>query len=161
MPYHFVCPICHTEFTAAHSNRQFCSRACRAKVQRRVSYTVDEASGCWIWNGSLKPDGYGRFMLHGRQVVAHRYFWEQLFGPVPAGHFLHHVCYNPSCVNPSHLELVTPKEHSHKPSHCSKLSATDVAEIRRLCGQVSQGKLARQFGVDQGHISAILHGRRW
>lgn len=45
-------------------------------------------------------------------------------------------------------------------THTSKLTDTQVAEIRRLyaSGQWSQGKLARQYGVSQTLInSLVLH----
>jgi predicted transcriptional regulator len=47
------------------------------------------------------------------------------------------------------------------PNHCARLSQTDVDEIRRLAGQVPQSQLAARFGVDQGHISHIKHGKVW
>jgi hypothetical protein len=37
--------------------------------------------------------------------------WEHLVGPVPDGLELDHLCRNPGCVNPDHLEPVTHKEN--------------------------------------------------
>lgn len=47
---------------------------------------------------------------------------------------------------------------SYSKTHTSKLTDTQVTEIRRLyaSGQWSQGKLARHFGVAQATINNLL-----
>jgi hypothetical protein len=42
---------------------------------------------------------------------AHTYAYEWLRGPVPDGLVLDHLCTNPWCVRPSHLEAVTQREN--------------------------------------------------
>lgn len=73
-------------------------------------------SGCHEWGASLGGHGYGQFyfgMVDGRRkmMLAHRFAWEQLNGPVPSGLELDHLCRNRRCVNPGHLELVTRREN--------------------------------------------------
>lgn len=70
---------------------------------------VDTSGDCWVWNGA-KDRGYGKFRLAGpvrRTVNAYRWAWEAVNGPVPEGLELDHLCRNPSCVRPSHMEAVT------------------------------------------------------
>jgi hypothetical protein len=43
--------------------------------------------------------------------AGHRVAWEKAYGPIPEGHVVHHVCQNRSCVNPEHLQVMTPSEH--------------------------------------------------
>lgn len=77
------------------------------------------ADDCWTWTGSALR-GYGHFRLTGRRnVLAHRFAYESLVGPIPEGHQLDHTCHSRdascsggacrhrSCVNPAHLEVVT------------------------------------------------------
>lgn len=64
-------------------------------------------SGCWEWQASCLPRGYGRFGLDGVMVLAHRYSYELAVGPIPDGLQIDHLCSNPRCVRPSHLEAVT------------------------------------------------------
>lgn len=63
--------------------------------------------GCWTWAGSLNRAGYGQFTLRGpRNVMAHRYAYEALIGPIPDGLTIDHLCRNKACLNPWHLEPV-------------------------------------------------------
>ena len=63
---------------------------------------------CWLWQGSLTHDGYGRFSLNRRRtMVAHRFAHEMVNGPVPDGMTLDHLCRVRHCVRPSHLEVVS------------------------------------------------------
>lgn len=81
--------------------------------------TVDKTGECWLWTNNLDR-GYGRFGIGQKTVWAHRYSYELLVGPIPAGLTLDHLCHNRdescsggptclhrSCVNPAHLEIVT------------------------------------------------------
>lgn len=71
---------------------------------------VDKAGDCWIWTGTRSPSGYGKFWSDdGRTVRPHRWAYEHLVGPIPAGLQLDHLCRNPPCVRPEHLEPVTGK----------------------------------------------------
>jgi len=73
---------------------------------RLIGYVIQE-DGCWEWVGCKDRRGYGRL----RGEWAHRYMYERQHGPIPDGYECHHTCANRRCVNPSHLELVTSKEH--------------------------------------------------
>jgi hypothetical protein len=85
---------------------------------------VDAAGDCWLWLGT-KSRGYGTFYhdRHAHSVVAHRWAYEYLCGPIGDGLQLDHLCRNPSCVNPDHLEPVTGAENIRrayptKKTHC-------------------------------------------
>lgn len=65
-------------------------------------------SGCWLWTRTLKPQGYGHCDFQGRPYPAHKVVWQMLRGPIPAKMWIDHLCRNRQCVNPVHLEVVTP-----------------------------------------------------
>lgn len=66
-----------------------------------------DANGCLNWARPLDRYGYGNFWLCGFRHKAHRAAWLLLRGPIPDGLELDHLCRNPACVNPDHLEPVT------------------------------------------------------
>jgi HNH endonuclease len=71
---------------------------------------------CWEWTARDNGVGYGMFMLTSprpnvKSVLAHRYAYELLVGPIPEGLQLDHLCRNRRCVNPDHLEPVTNREN--------------------------------------------------
>ena len=70
--------------------------------------------GCWKWQRATTNGGYGHFSLNGKDVRAHRYAFEQSVGEIPQGHELDHLCRNPKCVNPQHLEVVTRSENTKR-----------------------------------------------
>ncbi len=78
--------------------------------EERFWMRVDASGPCWLWTGAITKSGYGNFRLsgnHGPVVVAHRYAWENLVGPLEPGIQLDHLCRVRNCVNPDHLEPVT------------------------------------------------------
>ncbi len=72
---------------------------------------VNKTDTCWEWTGARGSYGHGRFSLNGRVISAHRYLYEKIHGPTPDGMHVDHLCRNPPCVRPDHLEAVTPKEN--------------------------------------------------
>lgn len=88
-------------------------------VDDRFWARVDALGPCWLWTGGKTSNGYGRFGVTSKDKrLAHIFAWTTLVGPVPEGLQLDHLCRVRLCVNPDHLEPVTPRENwrrSHTP----------------------------------------------
>lgn len=68
-------------------------------------------SGCFLWVGSCNKAGYGRFRIGNRIVVASRFAYELVHGPLPKGKYALHSCDNPPCCNHRHLRAGSQQEN--------------------------------------------------
>lgn len=75
---------------------------------------VNKTDSCWLWTGS-RTKKYGSFSIGGRTHFAHRFSYTLKF-QIPDGMELDHLCREPLCVRPSHLEPVTHKENVRRGS---------------------------------------------
>lgn len=96
-------------------------------IERLLDLSIPEPnSGCWIWMGQLNEKGYGRIRHLGRTRFAHRVSFELFTGRTAEDH-LDHLCRVRCCINPEHLEPVTPRENAirgslarGRPTHCKR-----------------------------------------
>lgn len=98
-------------------------------IIRFNKYIVHDDSGCWVWVGSrVGSTKYGKFTPStGKTIRAHRFSYENYVGPIPPGLTIDHLCKNPLCVNPAHMEPVTVEENTRRArrwqkgkTHCPK-----------------------------------------
>lgn len=116
--YPVTCWTCQRPFFIAHHkpgrHHHACSPACRKRgFVLRASWTfwsrVSQEGDCWIWHGKQTAQGYGHYRLAGTDVLAHHFAYSAVHGPIPPGWHRDHLCRQPLCVHPAHLEPVTPR----------------------------------------------------
>lgn len=81
----------------------------RRKIMQRA---VTNENGCWLWPGSADGKGYGQVTALGKVMSTHRTIYEAAKGRIPKGLQIDHLCREPRCCNPDHLEAVTPRENT-------------------------------------------------
>lgn len=140
----------HREFLKGH---QF-----RARGVPPEGYIVDEKTGCWNWCLGLNTSGYAQTRHDGRLVLVHRRNYEEKYGPIPAGMVPDHLCRNRRCVNPDHLEIVTPLEN-HRRGASPKLTPDQVAEIR--ASSEPHRVLAKRYGISRSAVSLVKEGKTY
>jgi hypothetical protein len=70
--------------------------------------------GCWEWQGETNQVGHGRVFWDGRRRSVYRVTYELSGGVIPDGYELDHLCRNPRCCNPEHVEPVTHAENMRR-----------------------------------------------
>jgi hypothetical protein len=116
----------------------------------KVRFRPDD--GCWEWIGACDSGGYGMFTIRqdGAWVdrLAHRIAYQWLRGEI--AHELDHLCRNPPCIRPDHLEDVTHSENmlrgrlpNRDKTHCKRGHPFD-AENTRVVRNSRNGRPARQ-----------------
>jgi HNH endonuclease len=77
-----------------------------ARIMAKIR--IDQETGCWEFTGSRnRGRAYGRIGWKGRLWLTHRVTYTLIIGPIPDNLEIDHLCKNPPCCNPAHLEAVT------------------------------------------------------
>lgn len=77
------------------------------RAEERFWLAVDTSGDCWLWTKATDRDGYGKILVDGKRIGAHRLSYLLHYGEIPNGLHVMHTCDNPPCVRPEHLTLGT------------------------------------------------------
>ncbi len=78
------------------------------KISERFLKKIDNSetnTKCHPWLASKNKTGHGMFSVMGRTIPASRYSFMMFRGDVAQNEVVTQTCFNPSCVNPDHLEI--------------------------------------------------------
>ena len=84
----------------------------KARDMRRFAAKIKQDGDCWVWEAYKDRKGYGQFWHDGIMWWAHRWSYAVFVGAIPFGKTIDHSCCNPSCVNPSHLRILSRSENT-------------------------------------------------
>jgi HNH endonuclease len=77
-----------------------------------MSNTIrDYDSGCLLYMGRLDEDGYARISWQGKNRIGSDAVYELVYGTIPAGHEVDHICHIRRCVEPTHLRALTHRQN--------------------------------------------------
>ena len=99
----------------------------RDRIMQRIIVTE---AGCWEWQGTKLPSGYGTISVDAKRVYVHRAMCEEAHGPIPQGLFALHSCDNPPCCNSEHLRIGTPKDNTRDAVERRRLWVVNVTHCR-------------------------------
>lgn len=126
------------------------------KRPKRPAYVVDDATGCWLWQGAINNRGYGLAWDGEKMTTAHRMMYRRHRGEVSQGFQLDHKCRNRKCCNPEHLEAVAPSVNSSR-GNKAKLTDRDVLMIRYLHAEGdSTRSIAARYGITPSYASRLF-----
>lgn len=107
-------------------------------------------TGCWEWTGA-NAHGYGHITIAGRVLGTHRVMYEEKVGSIPDGLHLDHLCRNPPCCNPDHLEPVTALENIHR--------GTSPKIVAHLAGTCTRGHDLATYAYRRKSTGQVVYCR--
>lgn len=131
------------------------------------------ADWCLVWPFARDKHGRGMMGHNGESHWAHRFMCTLVKGEPPTpNHTAAHGCGNGhgGCINPHHLDWKTQAENledcrvhgtlvRHHGGNVRRVLPEEIEAIKGAQGFQTQGQLAAKFGVSEGTISDIWHGR--
>ena len=140
----------------------------KEKLELRSELVTE--SGCRIWLGAMKNNGYGHMRFDGRTHMVHRLAWEAMHGPIPDGFHVCHRCDVRCCLNTSHLFIGTHQEnvddcvrkgrmHRGEQQGMSKLTDDQIRAIR--IDRRTLQEIGDAYGVHLSNISYIRRNKTW
>lgn len=145
----------------------------RIPIAQKIENSIVKVpeSGCWIWLGSITPQGYGALTFGAKtHLNAHRTSYELKYGPIPKDVMALHHCDVRCCVNPDHIFLgnqqdnMTDKVCKNRQAKGSKHGQAKLTEQQAReakFGTARPTELAKKFNCSATMIRQIRGGLYW
>lgn len=73
-----------------------------------IEWLIDEETGCWnCISHKQNKGGYITISINRKNIYLHRFMYEKYRKEIPKYMVIRHLCNNPQCSNPNHLEIGT------------------------------------------------------
>ena len=118
-------------------------------TRHRSKLSPPTERGCILWCGTMHSTGYGLFWFRKKNVLADRLAVWLSGRDIPTGMHVDHLCRTPACVNPDHLEVVTPRENH--------LRGVGIGALNVIKTECPKGHLLTPDNLD---AYALKNGRR-
>lgn len=119
-------------------------------AEKYLAHVVKQ-DGCWGWAHIKHGDGYGLFSHEGKIHYAHRASYAIHIGDLPAGMDVMHLCHNPVCSNPAHLETGTRKQNMGTSFAAGRLQREiPLGDLPLIAARRTQGHTLQQVASDYG-----------
>jgi hypothetical protein len=136
--------------------------------EQRFWSKVEKSESCWTWTASQTRGGYGQFYKDGGiPILAHRWSYQSVNGPIPDGLVMDHLCRVRNCVRPDHLEATTQRinilrgnglaAQQAEQTHCKRGHSLEDAHILsrnrrdcRKCRKMRNNSRSREYRRSHG-----------
>lgn len=85
------------------------------KRHLKAGKRVDPTTGCWLWQGWINNEGYGRVQWGKKKYLAHRLsavaFKGYKLEDYDKGLQVNHLCHVRACINPEHFYIGTQEDN--------------------------------------------------
>ena len=173
----FNAPLWRETTKAKLGPQKFCNKTCASRGGRavdpkvRAMQKVKHEGTCWLWQGEITNEGYGRLWVNRKMQSAHRLMYEWNKGKLQPGQLVMHTCDNTACVNPDHLLAGTLSQNSQDMLHKGRSGNAKLkpTQVRNIADRVRDKEpkwalykpIAKEFGVSEAVIYHIHVGRTW
>lgn len=123
----------------------------------KVIFPKNYVEDCWGWGGYSNELGYGKFRLGGgKRPSTHRASYILFVSEDIEGLDIDHLCRNPECTNPNHLEAVTSRENTLR-----GISPPAINKSKRFCKYGHEFTKENTWGKINKRICRTCSNRKW